>query len=822
MFAGLQFALFLLVTVWGCGLTSGNGYKNIPAPSTFEITSPSLPAAPVSQPYSYTLTAAGGKAPLTWSTVSGSGSLPPGLSLSASTGAITGTPTASSAYTFTVQASDGSSPAQTTRMPAMIITVPLDQYGGRTDVLCTNTTGHFILSKVNNRWWFCTPAGHGFTSMDVAINQLSKGAYDSFDCNNANVYPIYTTKYGDASFNWAWQQLNRASSWGFNAVGAESIGNVTQRTTCSNCVWPGGVNPVPKPWVLDVHTSLYASANAKGNLDQPIKDEIYGVDNQAPLGHFFSANFDIFDPREYKEIQGELANTSDPAMQALVHNNPWIIGLLTDDSDWFMTGSGPDFVNVAPNANQGLLAMVTSPVQTIGVGVSFNNGTFLYSNDTLVYVKAQATNPVTQCSAQSPCSLRDYLWQKYAGNISALNTAWGSNYTTFDSSGTQVMGELIATGNGSTTTFTHTLAHASVSPFSLLVSVGSTPQIGDYPWFKQNPAGTSNTGQLLSPTSNYVKNSSINYSTGAISITFGSAPANGAAITVNYVYGGWMAGGTGLMDESGTQSHSWIGTNAYCLEGPDPSFSTYFLCTGGNNPYKPVPNANPNFGADIDNWIPEFMAKYAKNFHDGLRAAGSNIPYWGIDSIGGWGAPPYSKMLEGEAAYADVIWTELYWHTPSSINSPTFAGSTPSPEFAPAYQYLTKYSSDLPIEDLFELSAEADSGESCHSKNNILNFPNQTVRGQMYYNTVNYLLTTPGFNGDIPFVGSDWFPWQDFQNNNLGLVSSHDNAYDGHEATTAVVHCSAPLQAYTCGADTGNYGDVITQIRAANMLWLIY
>jgi hypothetical protein len=59
-------------------------------------------------------------------------------------------------------------------------------------------------------------------------------------------------------------------------------------------------------------------------------------------------------------------------------------------------------------------------------------------------------NPPAGCPVQTLCSLRDYLYKKYNGNISALNAAWSSSYMTFDSTGTQVSGEVIGTGDGST------------------------------------------------------------------------------------------------------------------------------------------------------------------------------------------------------------------------------------------------------------------------------------------------------------------------------------------------------------------------------------
>lgn len=71
----------------------------------------SLPAPTVGQQYQTTVSATGGTAPYTWSV--GSGSLPAGLSLDSSTGDLTGTPTASGASTFTIQATDSATSAAT-------------------------------------------------------------------------------------------------------------------------------------------------------------------------------------------------------------------------------------------------------------------------------------------------------------------------------------------------------------------------------------------------------------------------------------------------------------------------------------------------------------------------------------------------------------------------------------------------------------------------------------------------------------------------------------------------------------------------------------
>jgi uncharacterized repeat protein (TIGR03803 family)/YVTN family beta-propeller protein len=72
-------------------------------PTTVTLTCPTG-AAQVGVAYSSALVASGGVAPYTFSIISGA--LPPGLTLNASTGAITGTPTTAGTYSFTAQVVD--------------------------------------------------------------------------------------------------------------------------------------------------------------------------------------------------------------------------------------------------------------------------------------------------------------------------------------------------------------------------------------------------------------------------------------------------------------------------------------------------------------------------------------------------------------------------------------------------------------------------------------------------------------------------------------------------------------------------------------------
>lgn len=86
------------------GASASKTYSlKIAGPALEIATTSPLPGATVGSPYSQQLTAKGGQAPLRWI----ANMFPPGLKLDGVTGAITGTPTASGTFGFTVQVTDG-------------------------------------------------------------------------------------------------------------------------------------------------------------------------------------------------------------------------------------------------------------------------------------------------------------------------------------------------------------------------------------------------------------------------------------------------------------------------------------------------------------------------------------------------------------------------------------------------------------------------------------------------------------------------------------------------------------------------------------------
>lgn len=104
-------------------------------PTALAITTASLPGGTAGAAYSQTLAATGGTQPYAWSLASGS--LPPGLSLNGTSGAITGTPTTAGTFTFTARVTDRAQ-ATATRQYTLSISLPAlgtANFSGLTDIV---------------------------------------------------------------------------------------------------------------------------------------------------------------------------------------------------------------------------------------------------------------------------------------------------------------------------------------------------------------------------------------------------------------------------------------------------------------------------------------------------------------------------------------------------------------------------------------------------------------------------------------------------------------------------------------------------------------
>jgi len=520
------------------------------------------------------------------------------------------------------------------------------------------------------------------------------------------------------------------------------------------------------PFIAIVRPALYSMKNVgirtvnyttQQFLSEPVKNMLAGISPYYTGFRTGAGVADYFDGKMDTWLAQDLALSMSVDNIKTSPYLPYLIGIGADDGDeMFGFGAGDALPTLPPSHNNPHLSWLIatmSPVQTASAQYDA-----VYS-DTTVHTKK---------------AWHDALVAEY-GTIGALNSAWGSNYSTFDSSGTPITTESIGTGNGSKLTFFHTLRHLTPSEFSVQILVNGSPAGGDL-----------GNGTIFGP--NLTTGSAINYTTGVVTVDFapGSAPTSGATIAVNYIQNGWGIG-SGLMDEDGRPSHqAWLGSDPIQLT-----------------------NTNPNVKTDFDTFLRAVAGQYLGMCNTEIKKAFPNTLFLGPDSIGSFGAPARAPVLQAAAQYVDVL------------SGPGNVTQNPG-----ALDYIAQYFGDKPILDGQYRSSQADSPWASYPVNDpIHDFSTQQARGQDYYNTVSTLQSqSVTATGSHPFIGESWWQYTDnrSEKRNWGLVTLLDNAYDGHEDVMATVLCSPPLQAHTCGGETSNYGDVITSVRSANFYWLTH
>jgi hypothetical protein len=392
--------------------------------SQLSISTPKvLPLAYLNKRYEAILKGEGGIPPLTWSI--SSGTLPPGLSLSSTSGQITGTPTAGRAFSATITITDSASATVSKKFTLQVFEQPLDQYGGLVNRPCPKgPSRHFYTQKIGSRWHLCTPVGNAFWMNGVYhIDATDTGTdYQGIVLNNV-INAKYATGFTtNSTLNWALQSVRRIQSWGFNTIAEDAVAWTLPVAVHSDWHTSDIAIPVKLPFIAIAAPSWYAYTNVNNYASGPVKDIVYGIKPNVFQG--YRSHFaDIWDANFSQWFQGDLANDYWVHQAYAGPHNDYLIGMTVDDTDYLQGfGAGPDF----PTTNNGLVSLgydqphlgwmilVTAPTQASNprFGVTYK--------DTMVYSKRELSN---------------WLSAQYNGDISRLNSAWGSNYTTFGSSG---------------------------------------------------------------------------------------------------------------------------------------------------------------------------------------------------------------------------------------------------------------------------------------------------------------------------------------------------------------------------------------------------
>src|SRR5579872_766206 len=367
--------------------------------------------------------------------------------------------------------------------------------------------------------------------------------------------------YGNKGF-WAAMQIIRQRGWGYNIQHSpDKFGNswVAPLYTLSG----GGTIPYPTadhsqiakmPFSITNDVTYYGSFNhsnynnasltgcgggvtpgvtgANGDIDYSFKNTwttYNGVTTGAAPGNFIAGSFaDFYDSNMNAYLCGWLKNGSDSGLLSNNHENPWLA---------FWQGPEGDYIrSFGDSKRTGYTAWDSTYVD-----YGSRKELFMPYHLCLSLAGNGSYIPFANCTNNNKAGLIAALTTEYT-TIAALNSAWGSSYASFLSTGGQDTGTALSpTPNGVATTFTATLPHIPDRGGVQVFASNGSVLCADLPGGGISGAYTS-TGTCQG--SALISSSTIQYTTAtnAISITFSSAPASGAALTANSYHDGFGKG----------------------------------------------------------------------------------------------------------------------------------------------------------------------------------------------------------------------------------------------------------------------------------------
>ena len=275
-----------------------------------------------------------------------------------------------------------------------------DKYGGLLALPSPmGATGYFRMEEAIRgdgkikRWNFVSPLGNA-----LYVRGVQNATYVALDRG-------VMVRYGDNRTPWFTRTLRRIQSWGFNVIA--EYAHLAFLPVGNQSGGPSGAQ-VKMPFIIMLRAAAEATYHPERcGYKQPIKNIIAGVpEHYAIWGG--TPMLDPFDPMWPACVKAEVSQWRNNFSDGEFNNVPWIVGITTEDADfvWALkaTGDNPAKKNNYPH--MGFLIAV----------VNFN---YSGQSDPKLYAKY---------------AWSAYLEKKY-GTIAALNTAWGSNYTSFGDDG---------------------------------------------------------------------------------------------------------------------------------------------------------------------------------------------------------------------------------------------------------------------------------------------------------------------------------------------------------------------------------------------------
>ena len=243
----------------------------INAPPAPNITSSTLPAGTVGQPYSATLAATGGTPPYSW-TASG-GTLPEGVSLGAN-GAVSGTPIAVGNFTFTANVTDAANQSSTRQLQITInppaLTISTSSLPGGT--VGQSYARSLTASGGTPPYAWAVSAGTLPAGLALAADGAISGTPTTAGAST------FTIRVTDAASQSATRQLQitisapAAPSISTNALPAGTVGQAYTGTLTATggtppYTWTASAGTFPQGLTLNANGSISGSPTAAGTFD---------------------------------------------------------------------------------------------------------------------------------------------------------------------------------------------------------------------------------------------------------------------------------------------------------------------------------------------------------------------------------------------------------------------------------------------------------------------------------------------------------------------------------------------------------------------------
>jgi hypothetical protein len=179
--------------------------------------------------------------------------------------------------------------------------------------------------------------------------------------------------------------------------------------------------------------------------------------------------------------------------------------------------------------------------------------------------------------------------------------------------------------------------------------------------------------------------------------------------------------------------------------------------------------------------------------------------------LGGWGAPPRREVLREAGKFLDLPILSLVPPWPCANCADTQA----------RLDFTAQNSGDHPWINWAGFWAQSDSTESASASSNPSYYSTQAARGTGYQAMVNaFFNAKDSMTGTYHVVGFDWWGMYDMdsQKANWGLLTPHDNPYDGESATIYGIGGKSGNDqwGYPTGGEAANYGNFIDYVVKAN------